>query len=314
MLYYSNVRAQEHEKIQRLEDFFDNRPSVYDRKPDTPRELTGLEISILAELEALGFDDAQKPDFATDLVGSNLAESSEPQGVSTPSPDEALVYTTTPHPLPTLPQRLATVAAKLSTFKGTGKHARVSIPVRAKWERLSADERSAAIFHCAALTPGAHAFSLRFNDTRRERLALSDDPARNLSQRIGRLMRENLGRVLPFAFTFEFSSEKQVLHVHGIVIAEGVDLKAVRLILKQAAGVIHGPAGGTQLDLKALRDWKYRKYCLKDVPRTVELLGTEKIGFASEQMKAQAKAYNDQQRRFQKERRANCSRKRRTIR
>jgi len=130
---------------------------------------------------------------------------------------------------------------------------------------------------------------------------------------INRHCRKELGYLLPLVFTFEFSPTGR-LHVHGFAVLpdwEQDTIRKFRLAMKKAGGKIEGLGSGRQIDAGPLYDWKgWQGYRLKDAPRTVATLGTDKISYCSRELtRAAREAYEAELARQKAARRAGRQRK-----
>ncbi|MCF6370970.1 hypothetical protein [Rhizobium halophilum] len=315
------------------------------------REASAADQASLSELEAVAFDDAPKPDFATksdpsdhpqSLVGHRLPASVDVEPIVYTPPQHStsstnstsstlLTNATSSHPVssttatpsngsaegaarPKAAQversetsttdpkaiRLQTIRERVASNKGRGRHKPRHNAVRCLSESYTRDERRQRTALHISLYP-AYAFSLLLSHEQAAYLSnLKDrDPARAFSQSFYRKCRKVLGRTLWLTFQFE-SSEEGTMHLHGAIIPEDVHEPTLRLILKQAAGVIHGPAAAFQLEWKPLRDRHWYTYCVKAAAQSAEAFGTDKLYHASEGLKREAMAHNDKQRRLER--------------
>lgn len=154
---------------------------------------------------------------------------------------------------------------------------------RRSWKRLRPNERLAVIAKTVLLSE-AYAWTLNLDHAKIAALSTPGvDPVKRLSDEINRLLKRHFGRALETAFTFEFDADER-LHVHGFTIlpdhAPETTAK-LKLILKQAGGVIHGAAAGWQVEGRPMRSNGWQEYLEKDSERTAELLGTDKIDYSS---------------------------------
>lgn len=301
-MHYSNILEQLHKKVAIDIDFL--LKEIADMVAGFPdkREMSGADRTAIAEAEAL-FDSLlegvkpafQNGDFATDPDTPDAAQTHSEQVVPASVAQEAIVYD---HPTPS---RRTAIKHKLAMSSLRGRHANKLKPVTCKFENLSASDRHDAIHLYVSLSE-ALAFSLHFDQVHLSRLQASGDPVRCLSDAINRLARKVFGSTVPMTFVFEFS-EAGTLHVHGAAILQHSD-KEVRVtfrqVLKRAAGVIHGEAAAFQLETKPLRDLHWNRYCEKDMSRTRDLLGTDKISFVSRELLTGARAYHDHRRALHK--------------
>ncbi|MCS3740223.1 hypothetical protein [Rhizobium sp. BK661] len=304
MLHYSNIHAQEHEKSQQLEDFLNSRPSRYHREAANPRELTGAELSILAELEALGLDDDNE-DPAKGKIATNAdpAESLVPlaaQGLPVSSENRCAVVTNTPpitspsHTPKPLSERLA-AAIDQSTAPA--------------WKHASIGQKFTHAAHVAEKRDG-FAFTLNLSLKAHKAAVIAKDPVRRFSHYINRELKSAGLSQTPYAFVFELSKLKedghQKLHIHGVVIADPARAEDLKAALAAAGGMMKGRAAARQVKLTSLYDaGGWNVYLKKDARLTAALLDRRMF------INADLNRLTNED---WVERRASCSHKRRTIR
>jgi len=131
-----------------------------------------------------------------------------------------------------------------------------------------------------------YSLTLNLSDAQEEALRKSRDPARHLSDRINRALKEAGIEAPEYAFALEVS-DKGRLHAHGaIVLPAHADRERIKQALMRAGGRIKGKAAARQVKLDPMPEPAgWASYCLKDLKLTRKALGTNKIAFLSTGLK-----------------------------
>lgn len=163
----------------------------------------------------------------------------------------------------------------------------ISIPSKA-WKNTTPEEKFSRAL--TFVSNAGYCLTLNLSEAQEEALRKSRDPARHLSDRINRALKEAGLGAPQYAFSLEVSPEGR-LHVHGtILLPAHADREKVKQALMEAGGRIKGKAAARQVKLEPARDpFGWASYCLKDLRRTRKALGTKKLTFISSGLKCRCR-------------------------
>ncbi|CAD7026524.1 hypothetical protein REJC140_02392 [Pseudorhizobium endolithicum] len=255
--------------------------------------------------EGAGFTARKNECFATFPSPENQTEALAPQGVRhVSSPPGVVTYQSPSRPSSNPPAYICLGKEWLSKRpKPRGRHARKPKKITKAAARHSKDEKK-TIIAARAFQREAIAFSLNFSPRKIAQLKASSDPVRIIYNEINRSAKTILGYALPISFEFDLDDNDR-LHCHGIAVLPDWEKETIakfRHVLKRAGGVMHGRGSGRQVDVDRLKDWKgWTGYQHKNADRVIALLGTEKIDYASRELKRLAFSDHDAELNRQKE-------------
>lgn len=203
--------------------------------------------------------------IASKWTAENRPKVELPQGLTPSTPRRCLVRALTPtQPLPS----------------HTPQHA-----PRLPWERATSSEKFAHAINTAQAKAGL-AINLNLSADRENALLTADDPARVLSDRINRALKDAGCGKLPYGFQLEVSPEGR-LHLHGIIVAGNADLGAIKRALLKAGGKLAGRAASRQVKLTPITDATgWAGYVTKSKNRTARALDCEKLTFLSADLRS----------------------------
>ena len=152
------------------------------------------------------------------------------------------------------------------------------------WKKASPEQKLTASILTAG--HGSHAFTLNLSGKQEAALRASNDPARHISNRINRALKEAGIAAPAYSFALEVSPVGRV-HVHGaIVLPAYADPQKVKGALMSAGGRIKGRAAARQLQMRCMdgpAGWA--GYVQKDLKTSRKALGTDKLTFVSTALK-----------------------------
>jgi hypothetical protein len=128
-------------------------------------------------------------------------------------------------------------------------------------------------------------FDLDLSQRAEEEVVGAVDPIRTFARRLQRAFIGDALLVPPFAFVLE-SSPAGRAHIHGVLIAGGIDRDRLVKLLMGAGGKIHGRSASRQLKLEPLLyPVQWCGYVGKAAPRTKSLTGAKRLTYLSNDLR-----------------------------
>lgn len=141
----------------------------------------------------------------------------------------------------------------------------------------------------------ALAFTVNFSELVEKRALKHDCPADYVKRRLNKSLRDAGLAGLPYLFVCDWNAKNR-LHIHGMVLSEGRDQKAVMAALKAAGGRVPR-LKDRQIHTRDLYSaLGYLKYSSKSLENIASAIGDKKLVFTSQSLKRLAKEHHQIQR------------------